>query len=160
METKKCLFCRIASGEEKGHMILEDRKHIAFLDVFPLVEGQAIAIPKKHFGGYVFDIPEKDLKELAAFTQKVAKRIDSAMGAERCMQVFQGYAIDHVHTKLFPVKRVRKKTVGKETYGKLIGLLKPNWYSGFIISMSGKERESDENLRRLAARMRKPMAGH
>jgi diadenosine tetraphosphate (Ap4A) HIT family hydrolase len=150
MNTKKCLFCRIASGEEKSYIIMENKTHLAFLDAFPLVNGQTIVIPKKHFSGYAFDMPADDLKKLMAFTQRVAKRIDSALGAERCMQVFQGYAIDHVHTKLFPVKQVKERVVNEETYRTLIGLLKPNWYSGFIISMSGKERESDEKLKRLA----------
>ena len=111
-------------------------------------------MPKKHFGGYAFDMPMDALQELIVFTQKVAKQIDSRLGAERCMQVTQGYAIDHVHTKLFPVKEVKKTVVDDETYNALVSLLKTRWYSGFIISMSGRERESDEKLKELAAKIK------
>ena len=155
MGESECLFCKIAANQVPAHVIIEDSDFVAFLDAFPLVEGQTVVIPRKHFGGYAFDMPPEELKGLMAFTQKVAKELDSALVAERCMLVLQGYAIDHVHTKLFPVKRVKEKIVNEETYKKLIEILKPNWYSGFIVSMSGKERESDEKLKELEDKIRR-----
>jgi diadenosine tetraphosphate (Ap4A) HIT family hydrolase len=153
VDTQKCLFCRIVAREEPAYIIREDDKYIAFLDAFPLVEGQTVVMPKKHFSGHAFDMPTDELKELMAFTQLVSKQLNLGLGAERCMHVTQGYAIDHAHTKLFPVKEVKEKVVDGKTYSELIGLLKSKWYSGFIISMSGKERESDEKLKELAARI-------
>ncbi len=149
-----CLFCKIVSGKAPGHVIMEDEKHMAFLDAFPLVEAQSVVIPKKHFPGYAFDMPTGDLLELMAFVQKVAKRIDSKLGSERCMQVFQGYAIDHVHTKLFPVMQVKEKVVSEDNYRKLSSIFKQNWYSGFIVSMSGKEREKENKLQELEDRIK------
>ncbi len=150
---KKCLFCRIVSKEEPSYSVMEDAKHLAFLDVFPLIEGQTIVVPKEHHGGYAFDMPEEELKDLMSFTQKVAKRLDSQLGAERCMQVLQGYAIDHVHTKLFPVKTLKAKVVDEKMYRSLVMTLRESWYSGVIISMSGRDRESDEKLKKLSEKI-------
>ena len=150
---EKCIFCKIVAKEAQAFMVNEDDKHIAFLDVYPLVEGQTVVTTKKHHSGYGFDMPEGEFKELMAFAQRTAKKIDSGLGAERCMQVLQGYAIDHVHAKLFPVMKVNERVVSDENYAKLIPVLREGWYNGVIISMSGKERESDERLRKLLNRI-------
>ena len=149
----QCIFCKIAKKEAPAFIVNEDEKHMAFLDVYPLVEGQAIVTTKAHHGGYGFDMPENDFKEMMAFAQKTAKRIDNGLGSERCMQVLQGYAIDHVHTKLFPVMKVKERVVSEENYRKLMQVLRQGWYSGVIISMSGKDRESDEKLKALMERI-------
>lgn len=151
---ENCLFCRIAAKQAPAYVVMEDSDFVAFLDIFPLIEGQTVVIPKKHFAGDGFDMPPAELSRLIVFTQKVSKALDSALGSERCMMVLQGYSIDHAHTKLFPVKEVKTKTVDKDVYKKLVEILKPNWYSGFIISMSGKELESDEKLGELADKIR------
>ena len=39
-----CIFCKILAGEIPTHVIWEDEKHAAFLDIFPLRHGQAIVI--------------------------------------------------------------------------------------------------------------------
>lgn len=154
METQKCLFCRIAVEEVPSHIIMEDQKNMAFLDIYPLVEGQTVVIPKQHFDGYAFDMPEEDFKELSGFAGKVGKLIDKGLNVKRSMLVSQGFAIDHAHLKLFPVKDVKTTNVDEKTYSTLRNLLREQWYSGFVISMSGKERESDEKLRSIANKIK------
>ena len=46
--TSTCAFCRIASGEERAHVVYADERTIAFLDANPAVEGHVIVAPKAH----------------------------------------------------------------------------------------------------------------
>ena len=41
------LFSRIISGEIPCHKVAENEKFIAFLDIFPLVKGHTLVVPKK-----------------------------------------------------------------------------------------------------------------
>ncbi|MFA6050359.1 MAG: HIT domain-containing protein [Candidatus Paceibacterota bacterium] len=99
-----CIFCKIVSGESPSHKIWEDEKHIAFLSIFPNTEGVTVVIPKIHYGSYAFDLPNEILTELALATKQVAKILDSKLeDVGRTAMVFEGFGVDHVHAKLFPM---------------------------------------------------------
>ena len=51
------IFSKIAAGEIPCYKIAESEKHLAFLDVFPLVKGHTLVIPKKETD-YIFDIAD------------------------------------------------------------------------------------------------------
>ena len=53
------IFSKIISGEIPCHKIAENDKFLAFLDIFPLVKGHTLVIPKKEVD-YIFDM-EDDL---------------------------------------------------------------------------------------------------
>lgn len=144
-----CIFCKIATGSEPSYKINENEKYLAFLDVVPLVEGQTVVITKKHFGSYHFDLPDDAYAGLMVFAKRTAKKLDATLGSERTLMAAQGYAIDHAHVKLFPVKKVHARTPDAETYKQLVDLIKGKWYSGYIISMSGREKASPEALQAL-----------
>lgn len=103
-EEKDCIFCKIASGEMPCHRIWEDEKHLAFLSIFPNTEGVSVVITKKHYPSYAFDLPDNVLKGLVIAAKKVAKLLDSKLDdVGRTAMVFEGFGIDHVHAKLFPM---------------------------------------------------------
>ncbi|KAI3482397.1 hypothetical protein L1887_54952 [Cichorium endivia] len=43
-----CAFCRIVAGQSPAHVVYEDEKNVAFLDILPLRPGHTLVIPKKH----------------------------------------------------------------------------------------------------------------
>lgn len=47
--SSKCIFCKIVLGNLPSHIIIEDKKAVAFLDAFPLAKGHTLVIPKIHF---------------------------------------------------------------------------------------------------------------
>jgi len=99
-----CIFCRIVKGEAPSHKIWEDEKHLAFLSIFPNTEGVTVVITKEHYPSYVFDLPEDVLIGLLLATKKVAKLLDEKLDdVGRTGMVFEGFGVDHVHTKLFPM---------------------------------------------------------
>ena len=52
------IFSKIIKNEIPSFKILEDKNHLAFLDVFPLKKGHTLVIPKQEID-YIFDI-ERD----------------------------------------------------------------------------------------------------
>ena len=99
-----CIFCRIAHKKQQAYVIKEDDEHIAFLSIFPNTEGVTVVIPKKHYRSYVFELEETVLNKLMQFSKAVAKQLDEAFeDVGRTALVFEGFGIDHVHAKLFPM---------------------------------------------------------
>lgn len=100
----ECIFCKIIKGEAPSYTVWEDDKHIAFLSIFPNTEGVTVVIPKTHYSSYAFDLPDEVLSELVIATKKVAKLLDSKLeDVGRSAMVFEGFGVDHVHAKLFPM---------------------------------------------------------
>jgi diadenosine tetraphosphate (Ap4A) HIT family hydrolase len=99
-----CIFCNIVKGSAPSHKIWEDEKHLAFLSIFPNTEGFSVVITKEHFPSYPFDLPESVLVGLLLATKKVAKLLDAKLDdVGRTGMIFEGFGVDHVHAKLFPM---------------------------------------------------------
>lgn len=99
-----CIFCKIVAGEIPSHKIWEDENFLAFLSIFPNTEGVSVVIPKKHYSSYVFDLPADVRCELIEAAKTVAKMLDEKLeDVGRTALVFEGFGVDHVHAKLFPM---------------------------------------------------------
>lgn len=97
-----CLFCKIVKGEIPSYKIYEDENVLAFLDIFPVKQGQTIVIPKVHSVSS-FTTQEDDLLNVVMDASKdVAKKLENSLGAERTFVVIQGLGVDHFHVKLYP----------------------------------------------------------
>ena len=148
---KDCIFCKIVKGEAPCHKIWEDEKHLAFLSIFPNTDGFSIVIPKKHYSSYAFDLPDEVLCELVIAAKKVAKLIDSKLeDVGRTGMIFEGFGVDHVHAKLFPMHgtRIKKWRPIKSNVDKFF-----EKYEGYISSHDYK-REDDEKLKRIAEKIK------
>lgn len=146
-----CIFCKIACGEAPCHKIWEDENFLAFLSIFPNTDGFSVVIPKKHFSSYAFNLSDEDLSGLVVASKKVAKLIDSAFeDVGRTGMIFEGFGVDHVHAKLFPMHGTNssKWKAIKSNIDKFF-----SQYEGYISSHDYK-REDDEKLKLLAEKIR------
>lgn len=112
-----CIFCKIVKGESPSYKIWEDDKHLAFLSIFPNTEGFSVVITKDHYDSYAFDLPDEILSNLVLATKKVAKLIDQKLyDVGRTGMIFEGFGVNHIHSKLFPMHGTKneewKKYVG------------------------------------------------
>ena len=149
---KDCIFCQIASGEMPAHKIWEDKKHLAFLTIFPNTEGFSVVIPKKHYGSYAFELPDKVLADLVVTAKKVGKLLDKKLkDVGRTGMIFEGFGVDHVHAKLFPMHGTKSKN-WKSRHSNVQKYFKK--YEGYISSHDYK-RENDKKLAKLAETIRK-----
>ncbi len=148
---ENCIFCKIVNGESPCHKILEDDKHIAFLSIFPNTEGFSVVITKEHYSSYAFDLPDEILKGLVLASKKVAKLLDSKLSdVGRTGMIFEGFGVDHIHAKLFPMHGTKMKDWKplKSNIDKFF-----TKYEGYI-SSHDYNREDDLRLSDLAKKIR------
>ncbi len=147
-----CIFCRIVAGEAPSHKIWEDEKHLAFLSIFPNTEGFSVVITKDHYPSYAFDLPDEVLKNLMVATKKVAKLIDSKLeNVGRTGMIFEGFGVDHIHAKLFPMHGPGDLAEWKQHLSDMDKYF--DIYEGYISSHDSK-RADDEALAKLAEKIR------
>lgn len=149
MET--CIFCKIVKGEAPAHKIWEDEKHLAFLSIFPNTEGFSVVIPKQHYPSYAFDLPKHALENLVLAAKKVGKLLDEKLDdVGRTGMIFEGFGVDHVHAKLFPMHGTKAQNWSprKSDMHKYF-----EQYEGYI-SSHDYERADDEKLKKLAEKIR------
>jgi diadenosine tetraphosphate (Ap4A) HIT family hydrolase len=104
MHQESCIFCQIALGQAPAHVIWEDDNHLAFLSIFPNTEGVTVVIPKDHYGSYAFELPDDVLANLVIAAKRVGLLLDTALETVgRTGLIFEGFGVDHVHAKLFPM---------------------------------------------------------
>jgi len=96
------IFSKIIHGEIPSYKIAENEKFFAFLDVFPLVHGHTLVVPKIETD-YIFDLSEIDLKEILLFAQPIAKAIEKAFPCKRCGISVIGLEVPHAHVHLVPI---------------------------------------------------------
>lgn len=99
------IFTRIINREIPAYIVAEDENHIAFLDVFPLVRGHTLVIPKKEVDN-IFDLDSELYQSLFLFAQNVAKGIASCTECVKVGMAVVGLEVPHAHIHLVPVKEV------------------------------------------------------
>lgn len=97
------IFTKIIHREIPAQIIAEDEKHIAFLDIMPLVKGHVLVVPKQEVD-YIFNMEPSDLAELHLFAQKVAKVMDKTIKCTRIGVAVIGLEVPHVHIHLVPLR--------------------------------------------------------
>lgn len=96
------VFTKIINREIPAYIIAEDEKHIAFLDINPLVLGHALIIPKKEVD-YIYDLLDNELADLHLFGKKVASAIKKTIECERIGVTVIGLEVPHAHIHLIPI---------------------------------------------------------
>src|SRR5437763_149943 len=96
------IFSKIIKGEIPSYKIAENEKFFAFLDIFPLVKGHVLVVPKLEVDN-MFDLPDEYLKELLVFAKPIAKAIEKSFHCNRCGMEVVGLEVPHAHLHLIPV---------------------------------------------------------
>jgi diadenosine tetraphosphate (Ap4A) HIT family hydrolase len=149
---QSCIFCEIVAQRLPSHTVWEDTSYLAFLSIFPNTEGVTVVIPKEHYPSYAFDLSDEVLSGLMVATKKVAKLLDQKLeDVGRTGMVFEGFGIDHVHAKLFPLHGTADMSEWKPIESKLETYFTK--YPGYISSHDAK-RASDDDLDILAQQLR------
>jgi histidine triad (HIT) family protein len=97
------IFSRIIAGEIKSFKVAENDHFYAFLDVFPLVPGHTLVVPKKETDK-LFDMDAQDLGAVLQFAQPIAKAIEKAFPCQRCGMAVIGLEVPHAHVHLVPIE--------------------------------------------------------
>ena len=101
------LFSKIIKNEIPSFKILEDNKHLAFLDAFPLKKGHILVIPKKEID-YIFDIESNEYLELWLFAKKISIAMKKVLKCKRIAIAVIGLEVPHAHIHLIPMDSVEE----------------------------------------------------
>jgi histidine triad (HIT) family protein len=152
---KNCVFCDLVEGKVKfPGLFWENKKYMAFLSGRPNTKGFSVVIPKKHYGGDVLAMPNKDFQDFLIVAKNVSKKLEKHFkDVGRVGIIMEGMGIDHAHIKLFPMHGT--------------GNLKKDWkpslsktnkyfekYVGYIASNTGP-RANPSEIKKLAAKLSK-----
>ena len=96
------IFSKIINGEIPSYKIAEDENFYAFLDIFPLVKGHVLVVPKMEVDK-VFDLPESYLSAMMVFAKPIAKAIEKSFDCNRCGISVIGLEVPHAHMHLLPI---------------------------------------------------------
>jgi histidine triad (HIT) family protein len=96
------IFSKIIAGQIPSYKIAENDKFFAFLDIFPLVEGHVLVVPKIEVDK-IFDVPDEYLSEMLVFAKPIAKAIERSFRCDRCGISVIGLEVPHAHMHLVPI---------------------------------------------------------
>jgi len=153
MYKNTCLFCQIAQGISPCHEVWSDDQFMAFLTIFPNTEGLTVVIPRHHQPSYLFEADEKVLAGLMLAAKKVAARLDAYYDdSVRCGVVFEGFGVDHLHAKLYPLHGTDNAKIWREIESQSHKQFF-HTYPGYI-STNNSDRADDAELAQLATDIR------
>jgi histidine triad (HIT) family protein len=96
------IFTKIINGEIPSYKIAENDKFFAFLDIFPLVKGHVLVVPKIEVDK-IFDVDDAVLADWLVFAKPIAKAIEKAFDCNRCGISVIGLEVPHAHMHLMPI---------------------------------------------------------
>lgn len=99
------IFTKIINREIPGHIVAENDRFLAFLDIMPLVMGHVLVVPKKEID-YIFDLDDAQLGEMNVFAKKVARAIRKTVPCKRIGVAVIGLEVPHAHIHLIPMNTV------------------------------------------------------
>ncbi|MEI8279038.1 MAG: HIT family protein [Bacteroidota bacterium] len=96
------IFSKIIAGEIPCYKVAENADFFAFLDIFPMVEGHVLVVPKTEVDK-IFDVDDALLSKWLVFAKPIAKAIESAFPCDRCGISVIGLEVPHAHMHLIPI---------------------------------------------------------
>jgi len=99
-----CVFCAIVRGEQPAHRVLEDERHVAFLDVRPLFPGHVLLVPRAHHET-LWDLPDElhgDLLRTARDLSVAVRDAMDATGIFNAMNNIVSQSVPHLHVHVVP----------------------------------------------------------
>ena len=126
------IFTKIISGEIPANVIAENEYFISFLDIFPLVKGHVLVVPKTEVDK-IFDLPDVYLEKMLVFARPIARSIEKSFDCKRCGVSVIGIEVPHAHMHLLPINNANdlnftrpKLTLSKEELAAIQQLLISN----------------------------------
>ena len=96
------IFSKIIAGEIPSYKIAENDHFFAFLDIFPLVKGHTLVVPKIETDK-LFDLEDDYLSQLLVFAKPIAHAIEKSFNCNRCGISVVGLEVPHAHVHLIPI---------------------------------------------------------
>jgi len=96
------IFSKIIAGQIPSYKIAEDDHFFAFLDIFPMVMGHVLVIPKVETDHF-FNLESDYLARILLFAKPIALAIEKSFECDRCGISVMGLEVPHAHLHLVPI---------------------------------------------------------
>jgi len=96
------IFSKIILGELPSYKIAENDHFLAFLDIYPQVEGHVLVVPKTAVDKF-FDLGDDYLSQMLLFAKPIARAIEKSFPCNRCGMIVLGLDVPHAHLHLLPI---------------------------------------------------------
>jgi histidine triad (HIT) family protein len=99
-----CLFCAIAAGAERSHVVFDEPDVVAFLDHRPVFKGHVLVIPRVHVVTLP-ELPHELLAPLFGAVSRCCTAVVSALGAQGSWVAennIVSQAVPHLHVHVVP----------------------------------------------------------
>lgn len=98
------IFTKIIHGEIPCHKVYEDDATLAFLDIYAVVEGHTLVIPKKQIE-FLWDLSDEDYAAVRDTAKKVALRLRDVLGKKYVGEKVVGTDVPHAHIHIIPFNK-------------------------------------------------------
>lgn len=99
-----CTFCQIVSGEIDAHVVVDDERFMAFLDIRPVFPGHTLLIPKQHHET-IADLPVELVDPFFRLGQRLAAAVPAAVeavGTFMAINNIVSQSVPHLHLHVVP----------------------------------------------------------
>ncbi|MFH1671421.1 MAG: histidine triad nucleotide-binding protein [Candidatus Portnoybacteria bacterium] len=102
----KCIFCKIANGEQKADIIFENDKIVVFKDINPKAPVHLLIVPRKHIRS-INNLKKEDnslIGEMIFLAKDLAKKQKIDKEGYRlmfCVEKGGGQSVFHLHLHLY-----------------------------------------------------------
>ncbi|MGX5818583.1 HIT family protein [Chitinophaga lutea] len=96
------IFSKIIKGEIPSYKIAEDEYFYAFLDIFPMMKGHTLIVPKVEVDKF-FDVSDDLMQRWLVFAKPIAQAIEAVVPCNRVGMSVVGLEVPHAHMHLIPI---------------------------------------------------------
>ncbi len=98
---EKTIFKKIIDKEIPAHIVYENEKFLAFLDILPVAYGHTLIVPKSEFR-WVEELPDELMAELFIEVKNLIKILKKSLSCDYVQISVVGEEVPHVHVHLIP----------------------------------------------------------
>ena len=99
-----CIFCEIVAGRAGAHVVYEDARTLAFLDLFPVTRGHVLVVPKHHVDR-LLDLPESEYADFLRAVTAVCRKVEGLSehyNVSLNQGALAGQIVFHLHFHVIP----------------------------------------------------------
>lgn len=98
---EESLFTKIINGKIPSHVIYEDERVFAFLDIYPSQPGHALVVPKRQVE-FMWDLEDEDYVAVMSAAKKIVLHMRGTLSVPYVGVKIVGVDIPHAHVHLIP----------------------------------------------------------
>ncbi len=96
------VFTKIIKGEVPCYRIYEDEHVFAFLDIYPMMPGHTLLIPKQQID-HLWDASDQLYHHLWDVVLRIQNNMKLVLGVPRVGVTVEGFTVPHAHIHIVPI---------------------------------------------------------